>query len=70
MRLSHALVAASVVLAVGLSGCSEAMSENNANVFYYTDPDTGVQYVVYKAFEKGGICPRYNADGTLRTEGD
>lgn len=36
----------------------------------WTDPETGVQYLLYIAVGRGGICPRYNADGTLMIEGE
>ena len=39
---------------------------NNDTRFYvYIDPDTGVNYIVYTAPNKGGITPRYNLDGSL-----
>ena len=31
----------------------------------YIDKETGVNYMVYDDGKSGGICPRYNADGTL-----
>ena len=45
-----------------------AVSKNQADSFYvsdYVDPDTGVHYLMYQKGDSGGICPRYNADGTL-----
>jgi len=39
----------------------------SADVYYMQDPETGVNYVIYSGTRKGGICPRYNADGTLYT---
>ena len=41
----------------------------NESIRIWTDPDTGVQYLLYRAVGRGGICPRYNADGTLMIEG-
>lgn len=46
------------------------MSEHNTNlnlrdVFGYTDPETGVCYLIYDGVNKGGITPRYNQDGSL-----
>lgn len=32
------------------------------------DSETGVHYFVNSAGNAGGICPRYNADGTLYTD--
>lgn len=34
----------------------------------YVDEETGVEYIVYDGYNRGGICPRYNADGSLRVE--
>ena len=31
----------------------------------YQDMNTGVQYLVFDGYNQGGICPLYNADGTL-----
>ena len=36
----------------------------------YRDEETGVEYVVFKAGYGAGVCPRYNADGTLYTSGE
>lgn len=33
----------------------------------WTDDETGVQYLIYQGYKKGGITPRLNADGTLCT---
>ena len=33
--------------------------------YIYIDEDTGVNYLVYAAGYKGGICPRYNSDGSI-----
>lgn len=38
---------------------------NDYSIDFYVDPETGVEYVVYEDGYKGGICPRYNQDGTL-----
>ncbi len=41
----------------------------NENIYVITDPDTGVQYIVFreKAYNAGmgGITPRLNPDGSL-----
>ena len=34
-------------------------------IFVWKDPETDVQYIVYKGYRKGGITPRLNNDGTL-----
>lgn len=31
----------------------------------YVDPETGVHYLLYEDGDAGGICPRYNADGSI-----
>lgn len=42
---------------------------NGIDIYEYVDEETGVHYVIYtkKVYKggAGGICPRYNADGTL-----
>lgn len=47
----------------------DAYTEDGATagaVYMFEDPDTGVWYIEYSH----GICPRYNADGTLFTSED
>jgi len=34
--------------------------------YYYYDKDTKVMYVVYASYNKGGMTPLYNPDGTLK----
>ena len=38
---------------------------NDTRFYIYIDPETGVNYIVYAAPYKGGITPRYNANGSL-----
>lgn len=33
--------------------------------YVYVDQATGVNYIIYASSNRGGICPRYNADGSL-----
>lgn len=33
---------------------------------FYTDRKTCVEYIIYKSYEKGGLTPRYSADGNLK----
>lgn len=33
-------------------------------IYLYIDPETGVNYLVYDAYNAGGITVRLNADGT------
>lgn len=46
-----------------------SQSIQNDNIYVITDPETGVQYIVYreKAYNAGmgGITPRLNPDGSL-----
>ena len=68
-----------VILLLFLVGCDEnneniksatndkniTLGEHNDEILFWTDTETGVEYVVYKGYRKGGITPRLNADGTL-----
>lgn len=38
-----------------------------ANVYNYTDPETGVCYLIYSSYRAGtgGMTVRYNADGSI-----
>lgn len=41
-------------------------TEDNDNyVFIYIDKETGVNYIIYMGYDKAGICPRYNQDGSI-----
>ncbi len=61
------------MLGLFLAGCEsvkdqttvEEYDELGAAVDYYTDPDTGVCYLIYDAGYDGGITVRYNADGSI-----
>lgn len=60
------------MLILGLCGWKRIDSENvNAmvNISVFVDEETGVEYVVFGGYNRGGICPRYNADGTIKVEG-
>ena len=50
-----------------LTGAESAYDPNV--IFVYVDPQTGVNYLIYSVqllrSGLGGMCPRYNADGTL-----
>lgn len=43
----------------------EYIGNINNEIEEYRDSETGVHYFVFRAYYKGGMCPRYNADGTL-----
>ena len=62
-----------VLLVCGLCGWKKIDSEDMnvfANISVIVDEETGVEYVVYNGYNRGGICPRYNADGTLKVRGE
>lgn len=42
----------------------------DASFAIWVDEETGVEYVLTYWGYGGGICPRYNADGTLYTSGE
>lgn len=52
-----------------LCGCKTSRTGDSGDTFiqFYKDPKTGVEYVMLIGTYQGGICPRYNADGTLYT---
>lgn len=69
------------LLAITLVGCespksvSEQTTVDQYNVLgtsidYYTDPDTGVCYLIYNGGYDGGITVRYNADGSIMVKGN
>ena len=62
------------VFILGLVGCTKEQSTElstteNREVYVYVDKETGVNYIIFDDVYKGGICPRYNADGSLYIEG-
>ena len=68
-KIIAAIITGLIILS--LCGCKriegETMDLMNA-IYIYVDEETGVEYIVYNGYKKGGICPRYNADGSLRVE--
>jgi len=36
-----------------------------SDMYYYVDPETGVNYLVFKGKNGCNVCPRYNKDMTL-----
>lgn len=63
-----------VALILCLAGCETTADANeyqrfthwSSNLSITVDKETGVNYIVYLDHRTGsGICPRYNADGTL-----
>lgn len=65
------IITACLILSV--SGCQKLNTNRESDsdvtgdvcIEFYTDKETGVEYVIYNAPYRGGICPRYNADGSL-----
>ena len=61
-----------LIMAMLLCGCTkkENLESKNYYIHFYTDPVTNVDYVIYDAPYRGGICPRYNPDGSLVVRGE
>ena len=59
------------IMVMLLCGCTkkEELESKNYYIVFYTDPVTNVEYVIYDAPYRGGICPRYNPDGSLFVRG-
>lgn len=53
-----------------LTGCESNSkdSEDDYTILFYTDSETCVEYIKYASINKGGITPRFNADGTLKLD--
>lgn len=76
------LIAVTLAACVLMGGCSNTTSvmqkESNAgrfkceygNVYLVTDTRTGVQYLVWTEFEKGGVCVLVDRDGKPLLAGD
>lgn len=67
MRRKITLVIIVLLVSAMLCGfASHKLYGYTMNDFYYiVDEETGVNYVVLFDIYKGGICPRYNRDGSL-----
>lgn len=73
--MSVVLALAFAVCSCGVNSaaaCSEKQPNERLKLVYYSgemniyqDMNTGVQYLVFYGYKQGGICPLYNADGTL-----
>ena len=52
-----------------LVGCTTDFKKVDGNktneIQIYVDPETGVNYLIYQDYNKGGITVRYNADGSI-----
>lgn len=76
------LIAVTLAACVLMSGCSNTTSvmqkESNAGrfrceygqVYLITDTKTGVQYLAWAEFEKGGVCVLVDRDGKPLLAGD
>lgn len=38
---------------------------NKNDIFFYTDEETCVEYIIFDGYRAGGMTPRLNADGTI-----
>lgn len=45
-----------------VTGCNEV---NKNDIYFYTDEETCVEYIIYDGYKAGGITPRLNRDGTI-----
>ena len=76
------LIAAILAVCILMSGCSNTTSvmqkESNAgrfkceygHVYLITDTRTGVQYLVWTEYDKGGVCVLVDRDGKPILAGD
>ena len=75
MKKKIALIV-SVALLAFACGCCKIENDTatrlteggNYEVADYIDPETGVHYLLLHWTYGSGICPRYNADGSLMVE--
>lgn len=58
-----------MLLAAGCDAELETMSDvPGAGITDYRDPETGVHYLIYGIGNQGGMCVRYNADGSIMVD--
>jgi hypothetical protein len=75
MKIKALIIA---LLAITLVGCESVSDQTTVEEYdtvgttvdCYTDPETGVCYLIYSCGYQGGITVRYNADGSIMTKGD
>lgn len=67
LKIKIVLVAITVLIASMLCGFAshKLYGYTRPDFYYIVDKETGVNYVVLSDTYKGGICPRYNRDGSL-----
>ena len=75
-------ILAMLLITIILCGCASSVEADcdyriseasNITLRNYTDPETGVCYLIYTDNWRsgcGGITVRYNADGSIMTKGD
>lgn len=81
MKKLVATILTAILIMVYLTGCSfeednsryDGISKtDNINIEFWTDKETGVQYIVYDRVGgyagMGGITPRLNSDGSVYIE--
>ena len=76
--LAIALALSVMLLGCGTAAAAESQSKSaermelvysSGEMCIYQDMNTGVQYLVFDGYKQGGICPLYNADGSLYVGG-
>ncbi len=67
MKRKITLVIVAILVAATLCGFTKFYNAEPGDYYYIVDKATGVNYVVFVDFANrcGGICPRYNKDGSL-----
>ena len=68
--MKKTIIAIIIFIMCALALCGWKFKSVKTNISFWTDTKTGVEYVLYGDGARGGICPRYNADGTLYTSGE
>ena len=69
MKKKIVLVVITILITIMLCGFAshKLYGYTQPDFYYIVDKETGVNYVVLSDTYKGGICPRYNRDGSLYT---
>ncbi len=67
MKIYKKLLSLVIALLVmlGMVACVQNTEVKSFHVSIYTDPDTNVQYIVYRTGYGTGMSPRYTADGKI-----
>lgn len=50
------------------SQMEEYTDDRNGKVMVYTDKDTGVQYLIFEGYRRGGITPRLDENGNVMVQ--